>query len=448
MTPEQEQQGTIKKPTVAPPTTFRGYLRSIGPGLVVSMSWLGAGDLVDSSVAGGNYGYALMWALVLALFSRFFFTLAIAKYGLCNAVGDPSIISGFGHLWRHLPAIVSVLAFISGFILQTYMSVAVGTALYHLSGGVGGETWGVFIWTLVTVLVTALLLIRSGRYRALELIARISVALLVLVFLTTAVLSHPNAGEFVAGLAFELPADEGVFSTLLVAAALIGAVGGSAGNLMYPEFVRDKGWRGPEFLKVQRFDLLAGVLAVIMVNLAVWVVGAEIIRANGLQIEGITDLAAMMQAAIGPIGPWIFWIGLFFVAFSSFPAYATGYTQILFRGLYQSLPARRQRYGEGPRDPLFNWLQIGVMVVIPLAFALPGLPDVLVLTVAGSSTAAILAPVIVVGTIALTNNKGLMLPGHTNKWWMNVILCVVGAVGMWASYGAIQGIIALVAEGT
>ena len=432
--------------TVAVPHTALGYIRSLGPGLVVSMSWLGAGDLVNSSVSGGNYGYALMWALVLALFSRYFFTLAIAKYGLCNAVGDSSPITGFGRLWRHLPAVVGVLAFLSGFVLQTYMGVAVGTALYHLSGGLGGPTWGIFLWTAVTVVLTGLMLIRSGRYRALEIVARVTVAVLVLAFVISAIVARPDPGGFVRGLAFQLPQDTGTFGALLVAAALIGAVGGSAGNLMYPEFVRDKGWRGPAFLNLLRFDLLVGVLAVIVVNLAIWVVGAEVVRSNGLTVADIDDLAHMMQLAVGPAGPWIFWLGLFFVAFSSFPAYATGYTQILFRGLYESLPARRARYGDGARDPLFNWLQIGVMVVLPLAFAAPGLPDVLVLTVIGSSTSALLAPVIVVCTIWLTNSKRLMLPGYTNSLPMNLVLVVVGLIGLWATYGVIHGLIQLAAD--
>ena len=50
----------------------------MGPGLIVALTWLGAGDMVDSAVAGGNYGYALMWAMVIALFVRFLFVSIIA----------------------------------------------------------------------------------------------------------------------------------------------------------------------------------------------------------------------------------------------------------------------------------------------------------------------------------------------------------------------------------
>ena len=55
------------------PRTFWQYLRSFGPGIVVVLTWLGAGDIVSSGVAGGNYGYRLMWVLVLSVMVRFVF---------------------------------------------------------------------------------------------------------------------------------------------------------------------------------------------------------------------------------------------------------------------------------------------------------------------------------------------------------------------------------------
>lgn len=170
---------------------------------------------------------------------------------------------------------------------------------------------------------------------------------------------------------------------------------------------------------------------------------AQTVRANHLTIDGVTDLARMMQLAIGGLGPTLLWLGLFFVTFSSFPAYATGFTKILFAGLYESLPRRRERYGEGDRDPLFNWLQVGVMVVVPLVFALPAFPDALTLTVAGSSIGVLLSPFIMGGTIVLTTAKRFMQPGYTNRWWETVILLAVFGVGVWASYGVVRGLVEL-----
>ncbi|HEX6070388.1 MAG TPA: hypothetical protein VFZ18_11210, partial [Longimicrobiaceae bacterium] len=97
------------------PKTRMDYVRALGPGLLVSMAWLSAGDLVSASVSGSTYGYALMWALVLALFARFFFVSAIGKYVLCNSHGDTSILGGFARLWRGLPLVVGGIGFILGF---------------------------------------------------------------------------------------------------------------------------------------------------------------------------------------------------------------------------------------------------------------------------------------------------------------------------------------------
>ncbi|WP_083845522.1 Nramp family divalent metal transporter [Pseudonocardia dioxanivorans] len=326
-----------------PPRRWQDYVKGVGPGLLVSMAWMGAGDLVDSAVSGANYGYSLMWALALALISRYFFTSAIAKYGLCNSVGDETVIAGFGALWSKLPVIVGSLALLSGFILQTYMVVAVGSALHHIFLGFGGDTWGPFLWTLLVAAVAWLVLSRPKAYSILEIIARIKVAILVITFLYAAIASQPDPGEIVHGLAFSRPPNSGAFATLLVAAAIIGAIGGSAGNLMYPEFIRDKGWHGPRFLRLQRIDLLAGVIAVIVVNLSVWIVAAEVMRPEGRQISSLEDLGVMMSLALGPIGPWLLWLGLAMASFCSLTSYARGYTKIFFSGL-QSL-SRSTRKG-------------------------------------------------------------------------------------------------------
>ena len=66
------------------PNTFWGYVKSFGPGFVIVLTWLGSGDIVSAGVSGGNYGYALMWAMVFALLMRFFFVTTIAKYQLCD----------------------------------------------------------------------------------------------------------------------------------------------------------------------------------------------------------------------------------------------------------------------------------------------------------------------------------------------------------------------------
>src|SRR5215207_10296890 len=81
------------------PRTFREYLRSFGPGIVIVLTWLGAGDVVDMGIAGANYGYSLMWVLVAALIFRYVFVSLIARYQLCNQYGE-SVLDGLTRLHR------------------------------------------------------------------------------------------------------------------------------------------------------------------------------------------------------------------------------------------------------------------------------------------------------------------------------------------------------------
>jgi hypothetical protein len=71
---------------------------------------------------------------------------------LCNSQGDSSILAGFGRLWRGLPVVVGVIAFILGFTYQTYAIKGAATAVYNLLGGVGDEGWTIFILAVLLVL--------------------------------------------------------------------------------------------------------------------------------------------------------------------------------------------------------------------------------------------------------------------------------------------------------
>jgi Mn2+/Fe2+ NRAMP family transporter len=424
------------------PSTFMEYVRALGPGILVAMAWLSAGDLVSASVSGSTYGYALMWALVLALFARFFFVSAIGKYVLCNNSGDPSILTGFGRLWRGLPLLVGVIAFILGFTYQTYIIKGAATALWHLLGGIGNRDWGIFIFAVVLVGTTIFMLQRGHQYRTLELIARVSVGILMVTFFIAVVIHGFDLLALLRGLAFRLPADTGGFGAVLVVAAIIGAVGGSAANLLYPYFMQDKGWDRPAYRKLQIVDLLTGILAMVFINLCVWIVAAEVLAGGGgIAIEEAEDLATMMGRGVGAIGPLLLWIGLFFVTFTSFPAYSFGFTKVLLDGVQRTLSGQVETYENPENHRAFKWIQVGLLLIVPLLFSLPMAPNFIVLTIAGNALGAITGPIIIVGVIVLTTSKKYMLPEYANKWWETIALLIIGGIGLWATYGVVAGLL-------
>jgi Mn2+/Fe2+ NRAMP family transporter len=151
----------ITRPLV--PKTFGQYVRSMGPGLVVALTWLGAGDLVDSSVASGQYGYGLMWAMVIALLVRFVFVSLIAKYHLCNQRGE-SVIAGLKRVHRLLPLFVGLVALVFGHFYGSYLIKGTGETTTKLLGVLPPWAWSVF-W----VVVAAVFLYR-GAYRQIEIV--------------------------------------------------------------------------------------------------------------------------------------------------------------------------------------------------------------------------------------------------------------------------------------
>ena len=96
----------------------------------------------------------------------------------------------------------------------------------------------------------------------------------------------------------EMPGRQGVYDPWRVTLAMIGAVGGSLMNLVYPYFLEAKGWRGPEYRRVQLYDFLLGVSAMLVLNLAVWVLGAELLYPDR-RIEHLEDLPNLVSNVLG-----------------------------------------------------------------------------------------------------------------------------------------------------
>lgn len=429
-----------------PPRTLKGMVKALGPGVVVAMAWLGTGDLIDSAVAGANYGYALIWAMFLALGARIVVTSSLAKYQLCNRMGDERILQGYHRLWRGFPLAVGIGGLILAFTINGAIMAGAGTALYKLTGGLGGDTWGPFMCTVLAA-AGAIALARSRKeYKIIEWTARIVVVILIATFVYAVVKSGFNPLDLLSGMAFSIPESVGILGAGLVVVSLIGAVGGSVANLLYGYLIDDKGWKGPAYRPLQRLDLWSGVAAMVIINLAVWIVAAENLSGKALTIEDPEGLATMMQLAVGDMGVPLLWLALFAITFDNLHVWAYGFTKLFVDGLHLTKPARAGRFASLTDDPLFRPIEIGVFLVLPLVFALPGMPNMLLLTIVANSFNVFLIPGIIVGLIILTSRRKFMLDGYVNKWWETVLLVVIGIVGMWAVYHTVAGIGDLIAK--
>jgi Mn2+/Fe2+ NRAMP family transporter len=423
-------------PSAPPAENFLAYLKAFGPGIVVALSWVGTGDLIDNSVAGGNYGYALLWVLPLSLVFRFLFVNALGKYPLYNVQRDPSIVRGIARTHPAFGWLMLVSFVIYTHILMAFTLSGVGVALEGLFGGLPSFWWSV-VGALSVFAVTL-----KGAYRLIELIFKVILAVMVLTFVVGIALVGIDWGELVQGFAFELPPQQGLFDSGLVASSLVLATLGSMANLFYPEFLREKGWTTPAHRKVQQYDLLFGTVVVLFLAVAVWAIGAEVL--HGRQgVSEAADIAGALGSAVGPVGPYIFYLGLLGAAWTTVAGSIFALGKMVVEALHVVRPARARRFpgSDGrTKDPVYGWMILwGLLAVV---WSLPGAPGFIVLVVVSHVLTSPFLLLIVIALIVMLNRVDIM-GEHTNSWKENLAL---GLVAVFVAAAAVQGITSAIAD--
>jgi len=423
-------------PTPAPgppvPRTFLEYLRSFGPGIVIVLTWLGAGDVVDMGVAGSNYGYSLMWVLVVAILMRFVLVSLIARYQLCNPHGE-GVLDGLARLHPAYAPVLLVAAVVMGHVYGSYMTVGSGEVLRNLFGI--GQTWQ---WAILGNAM-ALVLVFQPSYRTLERVFMFFLAALSISFLGCALWVGPHFTGIAQGLfRIEMPGQHGRYNPLLVAIAMVGAVGGSLMNLAYPYFLEAKGWRGPQYRKVQFYDFLVAVTAMIVLNLAVWVLGAELLYPDQ-HIKELDDLPRLLSGVLGSGGRWLFYVGIFAAIYTSVLGHAAG---LAYMGTHAWL---RWRAGTGPitsdlkGHPLFRAIAVWCLVS-PLIWTIPGMPDFVTLTLVANSGQVVLVPLLAGGIWWLTASPRCIGPEYCSRWWENAVMAVLFVLALYGAYSSVRSI--------
>ncbi|WNB85710.1 Nramp family divalent metal transporter [Cellulomonas sp. ATA003] len=70
-----------------PPTTWRGSVRFFGPGLIVSASVVGAGELITATALGAEAGFVLLWLVVFSTLVKIAVQVEMARYSIVTGQG-------------------------------------------------------------------------------------------------------------------------------------------------------------------------------------------------------------------------------------------------------------------------------------------------------------------------------------------------------------------------
>lgn len=286
---------------------MKKWFSQIGPATLIAAAFIGPGTVTLCSIAGVNFGYQLLWAMLLSIAATIVLQEMSARLGLISQKGLSEV----------LRQEIKQPLFRTGAIILVLSAIIIGNAAYeagNISGGVLGLSaifpnnklillgWEINFLSLI-IGGLAFGLLYTGSYKVLE---RSLIALVVLMsfsFLVTAFLTRPDLEAVFKGLFVPSMPENG----LLTIVGLIGTTVVPYNLFLHASLVKEK-WKKPADLKYVVKDTIVAILVGGMVSMAIIISAAG----SGLQeIQNAVDLAEGLVPLYGASAKYFMAIGLF-----------------------------------------------------------------------------------------------------------------------------------------
>jgi len=292
---------------------IKNWFKNIGPGPLVAAAFIGPGTVTLCTIAGVNFGYALLWAMVLSIVATIVLQEMSARLGIISQKGLAEIIR----------TEIKNPVFRGFAILLILSAIVIGNAAYeagNISGGVLGlETivenpilniGGLSINSLSVIIgVVAFVLLYIGNYKVLERALVSLVILMSIAFLITAIMTRPNLSEIFKGMFVpKFPHD-----SILTIIGLIGTTVVPYNLFLHAALVKEK-WHKQSDLKYARKDTIVAVILGGIVSMCI-IVSAAAIQTQ--DVSNASDLAKGLEPLFGSFAKYFLAIGLFAAGITS-----------------------------------------------------------------------------------------------------------------------------------
>ncbi|MGV0067918.1 NRAMP family divalent metal transporter [Mycobacterium colombiense] len=392
-------------------TRLLTLLAIVGPGIIVMVGDNDAGGVATYAQAGQNYGYSLLWVLLLLIPVLIVNQEMVVRLGAVTGVGHARLINErFGRGWGWFS--------VGDLFLLNFLTIV--TEFIGIS--LAAEYIGVSKYVVVPISAVALVAIMaSGSFRRWERAMFIFIAV-TLLQIPMLLMSHPQWGH--AAKSFVVPSISGGVSSdaVLLIIAIVGTTVAPWQLFFQQSNVVDKRIT-PRFMGYERADTVLGAFVVVVGAAALVMTGEWAARSTNT-IGGFTDAGATahLLGAHRPILGSIFAIVLMDASIIGAAAVtlATSYAFGDVFGLKHSLH-------RGFSDAKQFYLSYTAMVVLAAAIVLiPGAPLGLI-TTAVQALAGLLLPSASVFLLLLCNDREVLGP-WVNRSWLNWVAGLIVGV--------------------
>ncbi|MEX0740888.1 MAG: Nramp family divalent metal transporter [Pseudohongiella sp.] len=281
-----------------------------GPGALVAAAFIGPGTVTVCTLAGVDFGYDLLWVMLLSVFATMVLQEMSARIGIVTGRGLTDII----RTQLHQQPLVRFVV-----LLMILGAIVVGNAAYeagNISGGrlgletllginsAAGSRW---LSLLIGALAFALLFV--GSYKVLERVLIAMVILMSLAFVFAAALTRPDPAALLQGLLLPSFSD----ASLLTILGLIGTTVVPYNLFLHASLVSEK-WRSAEDLPHARRDTFIAIGIGGLVSMAIIVCAAAV---NTSGIANAADLALGLEPLFGNFAKYFLSLGLFAAGITS-----------------------------------------------------------------------------------------------------------------------------------
>ncbi len=384
------------------------FLAIMGPGIIVMVGDNDAGGVATYAQAGQNYGYSLLWVLLLLIPVLIVNQEMVVRLGAVTGVGHARLINErFGRFWGWFSVgDLFILNFLT--IVTEFIGVALALAYFGVSKYVAVPAAAA---TLIAITVT-------GSFRRWEraLLAFIASSM---VLFPLAFMSHPAYGaslyhSFVPGIQGGVSSD-----AILLIIAIVGTTVAPWQLFFQQSNVIDKRIT-PRFINHERADTFLGSAVVVVGAGALMVAGAYAVLGTPL-VGHFTDALGVARALghKGPVLGALFAIVLLDASVIGAAAVtlSTSYAFGDFFGLKHSL---HRSFADAKG---FYTVYAGLVAVAAAIVLIPGAP-LGVVTEAVQALAGLLLPSACVFLLLLCNDREVLGP-WVNPVWLNVLATVV-----------------------
>ena len=383
----------------------KNWFKNSGPGTLVAAAFIGPGTVTLCTLAGVNFGFHLLWAMVLSIIATIVLQEMASRLGIISQKGLSEVIrSEIKH-----PIINKLI------LLLILSAIVVGNASYeagNISGGILGlETitgefrivlgnYSLNILSFVVGII-AFILLYIGSYKFLERVLVMLVLIMSLSFLITAFLTKPDIFNILEGaLIPSFP--EGSLLTIL---GLVGTTVVPYNLFLHASLVKEK-WNNPKDLKEVRKDTIVSIALGGLVSMAIIISASSI----GLgEISSAADLAKSLAPLYGDFASYFLGIGLF----------AAGITSAITAPLAAAYVARGCFGWESDlKSKQFRavWFLILLLGVV---FSSLGLKPIEIIKFAQVANGVLLP--VVAGILLWMVNKKVVLGNYVNSKFQNIL---------------------------